>query len=58
MKSKLTIEEKKILDMVIAKFKTYTAPQIIDYMHDEVAYKKTKDKEIIPFSLAKQIRDF
>ena len=27
-------------------------------MHDETAYKKTVDKEIIPFSLAKQIRDF
>jgi len=54
----LSIEERKILDMVIEKFKTKTAPQIINYMHDEVAYKETKDKEIIPFSLAKQIRDF
>ena len=54
----LSIEEKKILDMVIGKFKTYSAQQIIDYMHDEIAYKKTKDKEIIPFGLAKQIRDF
>lgn len=54
----LSINERKILDMVIDKFKTYTAQQIIDYMHDEIAYKKTKDKEIIPFSLAKQIRDF
>lgn len=54
----LSNEEKKILDMVIDKFKTYTAPQIIDYMHDEIAYKKTEENEIIPFSLAKQIRDF
>lgn len=54
----LTGEEREILDMVINKFKSYNASQIIDYMHDETAYKKTVDKEIIPFSLAKQIRDF
>ena len=48
----------EILDKVIEKFKGYTASQISEYMHDEVAYKKTNDKEIIPFSLAKQIRDF
>ena len=54
----LSIEDKEILDKVIEKFKGYTASQISEYMHDEVAYKKTNDKEIIPFSLEKQIRDF
>ena len=54
----LSGDEKKILDLVIEKFKSYSAPQIIEYMHNEIAYKKTEDKEIIPFSLAKQIRDF
>lgn len=54
----LSVDERKILDMVIEKFKTYTAPQMIDYMHDEIAYKMTEDKEIIPFSLAKLIKDF
>ena len=54
----LSVEEKEVLDMVIAKFKTYTASQIVRYMHDEVAYNNTSDKEIIPFSLAKQIREF
>lgn len=54
----LSDEEKTILDMVIEKFKSYTASQIIDYMHEENAYRMTKDKEIIPFSLAKSIRDF
>ena len=44
--------------MIIEKFKTFNAKQISAYMHEEVAYKKTEDKEIIPFSLAKQIRDF
>ena len=56
--SELSLEEKEILDKVIEKFKSYTAQQIIEYMHDEIAYKKTADKEIIPFSLAEQIRDF
>lgn len=56
--SSLSDEEKKILDMVIEKFKSYNASQIIDYMHDEIAYKRTVDKEVIPFSLAKEIRDF
>lgn len=55
--SKLSDEEKQILDKVIDKFKTWNATQIIDYMHEEIAYKNTKDKEIIPFSLAKQIRE-
>ena len=27
-------------------------------MHKETAYRKTKDKEIIPFSSDKMIRDF
>lgn len=54
----MSAEEKEILDKVIEKFESYTAQQIIEYMHDEIAYKKTDDKDIIPFSLAKQIRDF
>jgi putative zinc finger/helix-turn-helix YgiT family protein len=56
--SELFAEEKEVLDKVIEKFKSYTAQQIIEYMHDEIAYKNTNDKDIIPFSLAKQIREF
>ena len=56
--SDLSDEEKKILDMVIDKFKTFNAAEIIEYMHNEIAYKETEDKEVIPFSLAKKIRDF
>lgn len=51
-------EEKEILDKVIAKFKDYKAQDIVDYMHEENAYKKTSDGEIIPFSLTKDIRIF
>lgn len=50
--------EKAILDKVIEKFKHYKAKEIVDYMHEERAYKETSDEEIIPFSLAKEIRAF
>ena len=50
--------EKAILDQVIEKFKNYKAKEIVDYMHEEKAYKETSDGQIIPFSLAKEIKDF
>ncbi len=56
--SVLTAEDKEVLDAVINKFKNYNARQIIDYMHKERAYQETADDEIIPFSLAKEIREF
>lgn len=54
--SVLSGEEKEILDTIIGKFKDYTASDIIKYMHEEKAYSETSDGEIIPFSLAKEIR--
>ena len=54
----LTKEEKSVLDDVINKFKDFKASEIVDYMHEEMAYRETKDGEIIPFSLAKNIREF
>ncbi len=56
--SVLSDAEKAILDKVIAKFKDYKAKDIVDYMHEEKAYSETKTGEIIPFSLAKEIREF
>ena len=54
----LSNKEKEILDTVIKKFKNFNANEIVDYMHDEDAYKKTLMGAIIPFSLAKEIRRF
>lgn len=51
-------DEKAVLDKVIKKFKNYKAKEIVDYMHEEKAYKETAPGEIIPFSLAKEIRPF
>lgn len=56
--SVLNIQDKSILDKVISKFIDYNTKDIIEYMHEEKAYKETKPKEIIPFSLAKEIRPF
>ena len=56
--SVLDDNEKMILDRVIAKFKDYKAKEIVNYMHDERAYTETNSGEIIPFSLAKEIRTF
>jgi len=54
----LSNKEKEILDTVIKKFKNYNANEIVDYMHNEEAYKKTLKGAIIPFSLAQEIRRF
>lgn len=56
--SVLTTEDKKVLDAVIIKFKNYKAKEIVDYMHEERAYRETSSGDIIPFSIAKDIRDF
>ncbi len=56
--SVLSAEDIKVLDIVIRKFKSYKAKEIVDYMHEEKAYQETKSGEIIPFSMAGEIRDF
>ncbi len=56
--SVLSDREKAVLDQVIAKFKDYKAKDIITYMHQEKAYMETRAGEIIPYSLAKEIRAF
>ena len=54
----LSNDEKGVLDAVIAKFKASRASDIVEYMHEETAYTKTAPGAIIPFSLAKEIREF
>lgn len=56
--SVLSVEDKTILDAVIAKFRNYKAAEIVEYMHEEKAYKETSAGDIIPFSIAKEIRAF
>lgn len=56
--SVLSTRDKKIIDTVIKKFKNYKAQEIVDYMHEEKAYQETNPGDIIPFSIAKEIRNF
>lgn len=57
-KDALSKEEYEIIDCVIMKFGSYTGKRLMDYMHEETAYINTTMSEIIPFSLAKGIREF
>lgn len=54
----LTKNEYKIIDCVIEKFGSYTGKALKEYMHEETAYTNTAMHEVIPFSLAREIRDF
>lgn len=56
--SVLNTQETEILEKVAEKFRAFKAREIVDYMHEETAYKKTSSGEIIPFTLAKEIRQF
>lgn len=56
--SVLSDSEKEILDKVILKFKKHKTKDIVEYMHKEKAYIDTEPGEIIPFSLARELREF
>jgi len=51
-------KEMDILDLVINKFRNFKASEIVEYMHEERAYLETQDGKEIPFSLAKELKDF
>jgi len=50
-------KELNVLKLVSYKFKDYRSKQIVDYMHEEKAYLDTKEHELIPFSLAKELNE-
>ena len=49
-------DQKKIVDEVLKKFENYTTKNIVEYMHEEKAYKDTKYNEIIDYSYSKFIK--
>ena len=51
-------EELEVLNSVVNRFRYTKTADMIAYMHDEVAYQRTAPKELIPFELAKEIREF
>ena len=56
--SVLSEDEIIILDKIIKKFRSYKTKQIVEYMHEETAYKMTEPDEIIPYYLTKDLREF
>ncbi len=56
--SAFSLEELDVLNSVAAFFRNYKTNEIIDYMHNEKAYKETMPNRIIPYSLAKQLKDW
>jgi len=54
----LSQKELDVLSQVATKFRDFNGKEIADCMHQEKAYIETNENQIIPYSLAKQIRDF
>ena len=54
--SSLTMEDKRILDIVINKFGRMSTKEIVDYMHKEAAYRETVPKDIIQFKYAESLQ--
>jgi len=55
--AEFSIEELNVLETVVTKFKNYKSKEIIDYMHKERAYLETEEYTIIPYSLAKELKE-
>ncbi len=54
--SDFSLEELSVLEAVATKFKSFKSKEIVDYMHKEKAYTDTMQNQIIPYSLAEQLR--
>ncbi|MBP3567541.1 MAG: DUF4065 domain-containing protein [Lachnospiraceae bacterium] len=52
----LSEDDKKILDIVIAKLGKMSKNEIIDFMHKEQAYLKTAPKDVISFRYAESLQ--
>lgn len=55
--SEFTLDELSVLELVASTFKDYRSKEIVDYMHKEKAYIETAQNQVIPYSLAKQLRE-
>lgn len=54
--SSFSLDELNILQRVANFFKIKKTDEVVEYMHGEAAYKKTGPNEIIPYSLAREVR--
>ena len=51
----LNEEEKQVIDKVIKELNKYNTKELVEYMHKEDAYIKTKQNEIISFDYSKKL---
>jgi len=56
--SSFSLEELNILQSVANFFKNKNTEEVVEYMHNEVAYIETNSNQIIPYSLAQQVKEF
>lgn len=54
----LTADEIDIIYSIANKFKDMRTNDIVNYMHDEQAYKETSMYQVIPFSLCEKLKQF
>ncbi|MBO4749019.1 MAG: DUF4065 domain-containing protein [Lachnospiraceae bacterium] len=52
----LSDDDRAILDAVIKKLGRFTSDQIVEFMHQELAYKKTAERDVIRFEYAKELQ--
>ena len=52
---KLLDEEKDMIDFVVNYFEEFTAKDLVEYMHKELAYKETQKFKVISYDYAKDI---
>ena len=55
--SDFTVEELDVLETISTKFKNYNSKEIVEYMHEERAYKETEPYNIISFNISKELRE-
>lgn len=55
--SEYSFDELNVLETVAKKFKDMKSREVVDYMHKEKAYTDTEQYQVIPYSLAKHLRE-
>lgn len=56
--SVLSKDDIDVIDLVLDKLGNMTTKELVDYMHQEIAYTFTKPKEVISFGYAESLNDF
>lgn len=52
-----SLEEQQVLQLIASKFRNMRSREIVEYMHLEKAYTDIEPYQLIPFCLAKELRE-